>query len=83
MARDLAIVRGFTGTRTSEPFFTMVTMGPQPSGCAAYIRVATGPMRPRVDSSLRAFQILVMREPPAHGTTTWAGARQPSCSAIS
>jgi hypothetical protein len=40
-------------------------------------------MSPSMRSSLKALWILVMSEPPAHGTTTWAGARQPSCSAIS
>ncbi len=34
-------------------------------------------------SSLNALRILVISEPPAMGTTTLSGRRQPSCSAIS
>jgi hypothetical protein len=84
MAKDLAMVLGRTGTSTSTSFLIMVTMGPQPSAWAACIRVRTGPSTsPSPSSSLMAFQILVIREPPAQGTTMWSGARQPSCSTIS
>src|SRR5205823_10005711 len=84
MASDLAIVFGRTGLSTSLSLLIMVTMGPQPSACAACIFVLTGPsIRPSVFSSLMAFQILVIREPPAQGTTTCCGVRQPSCSTIS
>ena len=77
------MVWGRTGTSTSVSFLIIVTMGPQPSAWAAYMLVRLSGMRPSSRSSLKAFQILVMSEPPAHGTTTWAGARHPSCSAIS
>ena len=84
MAKDLAMVFGRTGLSTSVSFLIIVTMGPQPSACAAYIRVFTGPSsRPSIVSSLIAFQIFVISEPPAHGTTMCCGVRQPSCSTIS
>ncbi len=83
MASDFATVRGRTGTRTSEPSRIIVTMGPQPAACAACIRGGRPSTSPRSASSANAFPIFVRRAPPAHGTTTWAGVRQPSCSAIS
>ena len=39
--------------------------------------------RPSRINSSKAFLILVINEPPAMGTTTLSGRRQPSCSAIS
>jgi hypothetical protein len=64
------MVLGRTGTSTSVSFLIIVTMGPQPSACAAYMLVRERSSRsPRVFSSLMAFQILVMSEPPAQGTT--------------
>src|SRR6266436_4812778 len=83
MASDLAMVFGRTGTSTSVSFLIMVTMGPQPKAWAAYILVLPSGMSLSSRSSLKALAILVMSEPPAQGTTTCAGARQPSCSAIS
>src|SRR5207253_2648120 len=84
IASDFAIVFGLTGTSTSVSFLIIVTIGPQPAACAACILVATGPSTsPSVLNSLMAFQILVMSDPPAHGTTICAGARHPSCSTIS
>ena len=84
MANDLAMVLGRTGLSTSVSFLIIVTIGPQPSACAACMCVRTGPSTsPSILSSLMAFQIFVMSEPPAQGTTIWSGARQPSCSTIS
>jgi len=59
--------------------------GPQPSACAACIFVFTGPsIKAERLHSLMAFQILVMREPPAQARRCAAApGHGPSCSTIS
>ena len=86
MASDLAMVFGvFTGFTWSRSSSTMSTIGAQPAACAPWMRGlrAGADSRPSFSSSPNALPILVTSEPPAIGTTTCAGSRQPSCSAIS
>jgi hypothetical protein len=57
-------------------------MGEQPVACAPKKRPASLDEAER-DEFAKALRILRMSEPPAMGTTTLSGRRQPSCSAIS
>ena len=83
MARDFAMVLGFTGLITSLSSLIAVVIGLQPVACAANTFVLTVGTRPSFSSSLKDFQILVMSEPLALGTTMLCGVFPPSCSAIS
>jgi len=61
----------------------IVTMGPHPSACAAYMLVDRARRAAEVFELLDAFQIFVISEPPAQGTTSGPARAQPSCSTIS
>ena len=75
---------GFTGFTWSAPSAKAVATGEQPSACAPDTRTAGGSSSsPTFASSWNPFAILVSCEPDATGTTTWSGACQPSCSAVS
>ena len=84
MASERAMVVGFCGSISSFEFFTASAIGEQPVACAP--KNFTGlrfnkPQRHQVRRN--ALLIFVISEPPAIGTTTLSGKRQPSCSAIS
>ena len=83
MARDLAIVSGFTGLNISHLFLSAVVIGEHPVACAPYMLVPFSGTIPSISNSFIAFQTFVRREPLAIGTTTCLGALQPSCSIIS
>ncbi len=81
---------GFTGVMTSPPVPSglacrAVAIGLQPADCAPKTRhpPAGASTRPSSTSSLNALSTLVSSSPQAIGITTWAGIRQPSCSATS
>ena len=83
IARERAMVLGRCGRMSSVPSLTAVEMGEQPLACAPKKRTGLLSTRPSSISSLNAFRILRISEPPAMGQTTLSGSRQPSCSAIS
>ena len=82
MLSDLAMPVGFTGL-TSQPLSNAVAIGSQPADWAPKIVHSVASTIPAPVSSRNALSTLVSSEPDAIGMTTWAGIRQPSCSAIS
>src|SRR6266511_4196953 len=62
MASDLAMVLGRTGSRTSESFLIMVTMGPQPAAGTGHDDVSGGApaelLRDLVAVGLGAFRVV-------------------------
>ena len=74
---------GFIGRTTSQPFSNAVAIGEHPADWAPNIRQSDDGTRPAATSSLNALCTLVSSDPDAIGATTWAGNRQPSCSATS
>ena len=83
MFSDLAMPVGFTGLTTSQPLSKAVAIGSQPADWAPKIVHSVASTMPAAVSSRNALSTLVSSEPDAIGMTTWAGIRQPSCSAIS
>ena len=83
MARERAMVAGFCGSMSGLPALTAVEIGEQPVACAPKNFTGLASTRPSAINSSKAFLIFVMSEPPAIGTTTLSGRRQPNCSAIS
>src|SRR6516162_8363096 len=83
MASDLAIVAGRTGRTTSCPAANAADTGAQPVAWAPNTRHGACGTRPSETSSPNPLSTLTSWAPEAIGTTTWAGSRQPSCSAIS
>ena len=85
MLSDFAIPVGRTGVITSVPACRATAIGLHPADCAPNTRhpPAGASARPISTSSLNALSILVSSSPDAIGMTTWAGIRQPSCSATS
>src|SRR5712664_2013072 len=83
MASERAMVLGFCGSKRARLRLTPSEMGEQPVACAPKNFTGLASTQPSVTSSRNALAILVMSEPPAMGTTTLSGSRQPSCSAIS
>ena len=84
MASDLAMVSGFTGLIVSAPSSHARATGEHPSACAPDTRSSgSRSSSPTLYSSSKPLRILVSSEPLAIGTTTWSGASQPSCSAVS
>ena len=84
MASDLAMVLGLTGRMASVPCRKAVATGEQPSAWAPETRTAgSSGSSPTLPSSLKPLATLVSWLPDPIGTTTWSGACQPSCSAIS
>ena len=77
------MVAGFCGSISALPVFTAVEMGEHPVACAPKNFTGLSSTKPSLLSSSNAFLILVINDPPAMGTTTLSGKRQPSCSAIS
>ena len=68
----------------SVPSAKAVATGEHPSAWAPEIRTAgSSGRRPTLPSSAKPLATLVSWLPDPIGTTTWSGARQPSCSAIS
>ena len=85
MFSDFAMPVGFTGTIWSVPLCSAVAIGLQPADCApnTFQPPSGASTSPISTSSLNALSILVSSSPLAIGMTTWAGIRQPSCSATS
>ena len=83
MASERAMVFGFCGSISLLPAFTAVLMGLHPVACAPKNFTLLASTSPSSASSRKALAILVINDPPAIGTTTLSGSRQPSCSAIS
>ena len=83
MASERAIVFGRCGSISLLYCLTAVEIGEQPEACAPKNFTGFGSTRPSRISSSNAFLIFVISDPPAIGTTTLSGKRQPSCSAIS
>ena len=83
MARLRTMVSGLTGLGWASPAFQAPEMGAQPAGCAPWRRKGRASTSPSSTSWRKARSILVSMLPPAIGTTTWPGSRQPRCSAIS
>src|SRR6059058_907168 len=82
MFSDLAIPVGLTGLTTSQPLSKAVAIGSHPADWAPNTFHSVSSTIPAATSSRHALSTLVRREPDAIGMTTWAGIRQPSCSAI-
>ena len=80
---DFAMVDGLTGEIASAPLANAVATGEHPSAWAPETRTAWCSSRPTFTSSENPLATLVSWLPEAIGTTTWSGARQPSCSATS
>ena len=70
IARERAIVSGFTGVTSSAPSWNACATGRQPSGCAPLTRYAFSSTAPIATSSWNARWIFVSRAPLAIGTTT-------------
>ena len=76
-------VAAFADRSAPAPLLTAVEIGEQPVACAPKNFTGLASTQPSVTSSRNALAILPISEPPAIGTTTLSGKRQPSCSAIS
>ena len=85
MASDLASVSGYrTGRTSSSPRANASATGAHPTPWAPETRTSgCSSSSLTMCSSRNALPTRVSNAPDAIGTTTWSGARQPSCSAVS
>ena len=85
MLSDLAMPVGLTGVIVSVPACSAVAIGLHPADWApkTFQPPAGASASPISTSSVNALSTLVSSSPEAIGMTTWAGIRQPSCSATS
>src|SRR3954454_22013194 len=83
MFSDLAMPVGLTGLPSPHPLSMAVAIGSQRADWAPKTFQPLSSTMPAAVSSRQALSTLVSSEPDAIGMTTWAGIRQPSCSAIS
>ena len=83
MASDRAMVLGFCGSKRLRPRLTAVEIGRAAGGLGAeeFYGLVFDPAEGH--QFAEGLSNLPISEPPAIGTTTLSGRRQPSCSAIS
>ena len=85
MFSDLAMPVGLHRGDLSVPPCSAIAIGLQPADWApkTFQPPSGASTRPISTSSVNALSTLVSSSPEAIGMTTWAGMRQPSCSATS